>query len=215
MYTDKLIKVISKKTGIDISKFDIKELIIGMNVELEHGSVNPETDITGDDPEATFKIVMAHMNEMPNYYTKLKAMEDDKKEKITEYARRMRELAGLSEGNQSKSVKTIQEGKSSFEDGATFYAKDMTEVVKEYFNKNHILTFLFLIMVGLSLLELTWSKTFGFSFFVFRGYIALSSISLLPIFFPRTKRISGYINYLTLAIIFVLNIWSVLLYNEQ
>jgi 4-amino-4-deoxy-L-arabinose transferase-like glycosyltransferase len=87
--------------------------------------------------------------------------------------------------------------------------------IKEYFNKNHILTFLFLIMVGLSLLELTWSKTFGFSFFVFRGYIALSSISLLPIFFPKTKKISGYINYITLVIIFSLSVCSVLIYNEQ
>jgi hypothetical protein len=56
-------------------------------------------------------------------YTRLKNME--KKENITEYARRMRELAGFAEGNQSKSLKTIQEGASSFEDGAIFMAKDM------------------------------------------------------------------------------------------
>jgi 4-amino-4-deoxy-L-arabinose transferase-like glycosyltransferase len=87
--------------------------------------------------------------------------------------------------------------------------------IKEYFNKNYILTFLFLIIVGLSLLELTWSRTFGFSFFVFRAYIALSSISLLPLFFPKTKKISGYINYITLVIIFNLSVWSVLIYNEQ
>jgi hypothetical protein len=60
---------------------------------------------------------------MPDYYTNLKKME--KKENISEYARRMRELAGFAEGNQSKSLKTIQEGVSSFEDGATFMAKDM------------------------------------------------------------------------------------------
>jgi len=96
-----------------------------------------------------------------------------------------------------------------------FLAISIALFIKEYFNKNYILTFLFLIMVGLSLLELTWSKTFGFSFFVFRGYIALSSISLLPIFFPKTKKISGYINYITLVIIFNLSAWSVLIYNEQ
>jgi hypothetical protein len=50
----------------------------------------------------------------------------EKKGNISEYAKRMRELAGLSEGNQNKSLKTIQEGVNSFEDGATFYAKDMT-----------------------------------------------------------------------------------------
>jgi hypothetical protein len=123
MYTEKLIRNIASKTAIDISKFDMRELIMGMDVEIEHGSKNPKIDITGDNPEATFKIVMAHMYEMPDYYTNLKKME--KKENISEYARRMRELAGFAEGNQSKSLKTIQEGVSSFEDGATFMAKDM------------------------------------------------------------------------------------------
>ncbi len=87
--------------------------------------------------------------------------------------------------------------------------------IKEYFNKNYILTFLLLIFTGLSMLELSWTQTFGFSFLVFRGFILLSALSLLPLFFPKTKKISGYINYFTLAIIFILNTWSVLLYNEQ
>jgi len=130
MYTEKLVKNISNKTDIDISKFDMNELIMGMDVELEHGSDNEKTDVTDDDPIKTFKIVMAHMYEMPDYYTKLKAMEN-KKENISEYARRMRELAGLSEGNQNKSLKTINEGNSSFEGGMTFYAKDMTGIVNE------------------------------------------------------------------------------------
>jgi hypothetical protein len=47
------------------------------------------------------------------------------KENITDYARRMRELAGLSEGTQNKSLKTVNEGASSFDEGATFMAKDM------------------------------------------------------------------------------------------
>ena len=143
MYTENLIKNIAEKTGIDISKFDINELVMGMDVELEHGSNNEMTDVTDDDPIKTFKIVMAHMYEMPDYYTKLKAMEN--KENISEYARRMRELAGLSEGNQNKSLKTIQEGKSSFEDGVTFMVKDFMksndnsksrqeEIVKEHVN---------------------------------------------------------------------------------
>ena len=56
---------------------------------------------------------------------------EEKKEHISEYARRMRELAGLSEGNQKKSLKTIQEGENSFEDGATFMAKDLMGESKE------------------------------------------------------------------------------------
>lgn len=123
MYTENLIKKIAKKEEIDISKFDMSELVMGMDVELEHGSVNPETDVTGDDPVHTFKIVIAHMNESPKYYTKLKEMES--KENISEYAKRMRELAGFSEGNKSKSLKTVQTGESSFENASTFMATDM------------------------------------------------------------------------------------------
>ena len=96
MYTKELIKRIARKNDIDISKFDMDELVMGMEVELEHGSGNPKTDITGDDPEATFKIVMAHMNESPNYYTKLKGIE--KKELSTE-AKRFMALSGIKEDN--------------------------------------------------------------------------------------------------------------------
>lgn len=87
--------------------------------------------------------------------------------------------------------------------------------IKEYFNKNYILTFLFLVIVGLSLLELTVSRTLGFSFLIFRGYIVLSALTMLPLFFPKTKKLSSFISYFLLVIIFILNVWSVLLYNEQ
>jgi len=94
MYTEEIIKRIAKRNDIDISKFDIKELVMGMEVELEHGSLNSKTDITGDDPEATFKIVMAHMNESPNYYSKLKKVES-----LTNEAKRFMALAGIKEGD--------------------------------------------------------------------------------------------------------------------
>ena len=84
-----------------------------------------------------------------------------------------------------------------------------------YFNKNHILTFLFLIFTGLSMLETSWALSLGFSFLIFRVFIILFSLSLLPLFFPNTSRKSNLINYLSLVIIFALNIWSVFLYNEQ
>jgi hypothetical protein len=94
MYTEELIKRIAKKNNIDISKFDIKELVMGMEVELEHGTLNPQTDITNDDPEATFKIVMAHMNELPDYYSKLKRVENLKNE-----SKRFMSLAGIKESD--------------------------------------------------------------------------------------------------------------------
>ena len=94
MYTEELIKRIAKKNEIENSKFNIDELVIGMEVELEQGSNNLTTDITGDDPEATFKIVMAHMNESPNYYTKLKGIE---KKELSNEAKRFMALSGIKE----------------------------------------------------------------------------------------------------------------------
>lgn len=40
----------------------------GLNIELEHGLVNSETDVTGDDSLMTGKIALAHLNEIPIYY---------------------------------------------------------------------------------------------------------------------------------------------------
>jgi len=55
------------------------QLCMGMKVELEHGKVNPKTDVTGDDPIKTKKIALAHLNELPDYYTRLAKMERDGK----------------------------------------------------------------------------------------------------------------------------------------
>ncbi len=66
------IKKIAKKANINIEKYDMKELVMGYKVEKEHGSVNPETNVTNDDEVMTLKIALTHLNEVPNYYTKLK-----------------------------------------------------------------------------------------------------------------------------------------------
>lgn len=47
-----------------------------MEVELEHGQVNRYTDVTHDDLLLTGKIALAHLNELPDYYTRLKIIED-------------------------------------------------------------------------------------------------------------------------------------------
>jgi len=66
------IKEIAKKGDLNISKYDMDELIMGYDVELEHGTVNPVTNVTDDDPISTLKIAIAHLNEVPDYYIKLK-----------------------------------------------------------------------------------------------------------------------------------------------
>lgn len=63
--------------GVDwpSSPFDAEQFRAGMDVELEHGSRDPATDVTGDDPLTTGKIALAHLNELPDYYTRLERME--------------------------------------------------------------------------------------------------------------------------------------------
>ena len=48
---------------------------VDANVELEHGSRSPETNVTNDDPVTTGKIALAHLREIPDYYTRLAEME--------------------------------------------------------------------------------------------------------------------------------------------
>lgn len=59
--------------------FDLEQFRLGMNVELEHGSRDPDTDVTGGDPVLTGKIALAHLKEMPDYYTRLAVMEAEAK----------------------------------------------------------------------------------------------------------------------------------------
>jgi hypothetical protein len=63
--------------GIDWSEFDVEQFRMGLDVELEHGAVDPATDVTHDDPTMTGKIALAHLNEFPDYYTRLAEMEKE------------------------------------------------------------------------------------------------------------------------------------------
>ena len=76
---------IAKKLNIDFSKFTFDDLKRGINIELEHGLINPLTNVTNNDLEKTMKIALAHLNEFPNYYNKeygLPVFENFLKEKL-------------------------------------------------------------------------------------------------------------------------------------
>ncbi len=60
----------SKLLDIKFDKFSIDDLITGINIELEHGLVNPATNVTNDNLILTMKIALAHLNEFPDYYNK-------------------------------------------------------------------------------------------------------------------------------------------------
>jgi len=66
---------VGDEIGVDWSRFELEQFRAGMDVELEHGSHDPQTDVTGDDPIVTGKIALAHMKEYPDYYERLERME--------------------------------------------------------------------------------------------------------------------------------------------
>ena len=78
MFSLEQAKILGEELGIDWNKspFDIEQLRRGMDVELEHGKVDPNTNITDDDPLMTAKIALAHLNEFPDYYILLDEMEE-------------------------------------------------------------------------------------------------------------------------------------------
>ena len=57
------------------SPFDVEQLRRGLDVELEHGRQIQDTNVTNDDPQITAKIALAHLRELPDYYTRLARME--------------------------------------------------------------------------------------------------------------------------------------------
>ena len=63
----------------DSAPFDLEQFRSGMDVELEHGRHDPLTNVTDDDPVVTGKIALAHLNEFPDYYTRLERMEEQAK----------------------------------------------------------------------------------------------------------------------------------------
>lgn len=76
-FTTDQAREIGEQIGIDwdSARFDVEQFRAGMDVELEHGLRDSATNVTGSDPVVTGKIALAHLNEFPDYYTRLAAME--------------------------------------------------------------------------------------------------------------------------------------------
>ncbi len=76
-FTEVEARKIGDTLRIDWSKVDLHEFAMGVNVELEHGIRDPETNVTNNDPILTGKIALAHLNEYPDYYTRLAKLEKE------------------------------------------------------------------------------------------------------------------------------------------
>lgn len=70
-------KTLGESVGMDFAQFDLEEFRKGLSVELEHGTADPETNVTNDDETMTAKIAWAHLMEIPDYYTRLLKMEQE------------------------------------------------------------------------------------------------------------------------------------------
>jgi len=80
-FTAQQARSVGERIGIDWASapFDVEQFRMGMDVELEHGLADLVTNVTDDDPTFTGKIALAHLNEFPDYYTRLEKMEEEAK----------------------------------------------------------------------------------------------------------------------------------------
>ena len=78
-FTTQEARQVAEALGLDLGqeRFDIEQFRMGMDVELEHGRRDPQTNVTDDDPLTTGKIALAHLRELPDYYTRLAVMEGE------------------------------------------------------------------------------------------------------------------------------------------
>ncbi len=76
-FTTEEAKRIGDEIGIDWDKYNLEEFRMGLGVELEHGKHDSQINITNDDEIMTGKIALAHLKEIPDYYTRLEEMEKD------------------------------------------------------------------------------------------------------------------------------------------
>lgn len=83
-FTTEQTQAVAGEIGLDFEEvaFDLEQFRRGMEVELEHGSQDPATNVTNDDPIITGKIAWAHLREMPDYYDRLDAMEAEAERRV-------------------------------------------------------------------------------------------------------------------------------------
>lgn len=74
--TKKQAKSLGNKFSINFDIIEFNEWHYGLNVELEHGRQLGLTNVSNNSLVLTAKIALAHLMEYPDYYKRLKIMED-------------------------------------------------------------------------------------------------------------------------------------------
>jgi hypothetical protein len=79
-FTSEEARRIGETIGANWTQVPLEQFRQGLAVELEHGSHDPQTNVTNDDEILTGKIALAHLKEYPDYYDRLKQLEKDAEE---------------------------------------------------------------------------------------------------------------------------------------
>ncbi len=66
---------IQAEVGAEASEIPLESFRQGLEVELEHGVVFPDANVTNNHPILTGKIVLAHLKETLDYYQRLEVAE--------------------------------------------------------------------------------------------------------------------------------------------
>jgi len=74
-FTQEQARELGEQLHVDWAAVDLEQFRMGLAVELEHGTANPDLDVTGDDLATTGRIALAHLREIRDYYTRLAKME--------------------------------------------------------------------------------------------------------------------------------------------
>ena len=76
-FSDEDAREIGERIGIDLQAgdVDLEQFRMGLSIELEYGRQDLATKVTNDDELIAGKIALAHPRDIPDYYTRIEAME--------------------------------------------------------------------------------------------------------------------------------------------
>jgi hypothetical protein len=67
--------VLQAEVGGEAIQIPVEEFQLGLEVELEHGLIFPDANVTNNHPLLIARIVLAHLKEMLDYYSRLEVAE--------------------------------------------------------------------------------------------------------------------------------------------
>jgi len=70
-------KRVGESLHIDWEQFDLEEFRQGLMGNHKPGAIDPETGLTYDSVLLTGKVVLAHMEEFPDYFTRLARLKEE------------------------------------------------------------------------------------------------------------------------------------------